>query len=430
MQGEVPEAGTTYAQAFYDIGNSLGVSPFFLACRVYQEQGSAGTSPLISGNYPGYEGYYNYYNIGATGTTTTDVYVNGLKTAQNKGWDTRMKALTGGAQYISQNYILKGQDTLYLQKFDVDASYNGLYSHQYQQNITAPMTEGGKIRTAYSQTNALENPFVFKIPVYNNMPATACPSPDNQDNTATAAALRAFVVRLYEDALGRTSYQDSEIDYWYQALRNGEKTGAEVAYGFFFSTEFQNKGLPDDIFVDVLYKVMFDRQADSGGKSDWLSRLSNGMSREYVYRGFADSQEFANVCGQYGVRQGTISLGRYRDQNEGVTSFVNRLYVKLLERQGDEDGMENWCRVILTRADTAENVAYGFVFSSEFTNRNTSNEEFVKIMYQTFLNREYDQTGLEDWVGQLNAGVSREQVFRGFAGSVEFHNLMVAYGVE
>ena len=159
------------------------------------------------------------------------------------------------------------------------------------------------------------------------------------------------MVRLYEDALGRTSYQDSEIDYWYQALRNGEKTGAEVAYGFFFSTEFQNKGLPDDIFVDVLYKVMFDRQADSGGKSDWLSKLSNGMSREYVYRGFADSQEFANVCGQYGVRQGTISLGRYRDQNEGVTSFVNRLYVKLLERQGDEDGKEDWGRVILTRAD-------------------------------------------------------------------------------
>lgn len=28
MQGEVPGAGTTYAQAFYDIGNSLGVSRF------------------------------------------------------------------------------------------------------------------------------------------------------------------------------------------------------------------------------------------------------------------------------------------------------------------------------------------------------------------------------------------------------------------
>lgn len=431
MQGEVPGEGITYAQAFYNIGNSIGVSPFHLACRVYQEQGSAGTSPLISGNYVGYEGYYNYYNIGASGATTTDVYVNGLTTARNNGWDTRVKSLTGGAQFISRNYILKGQDTLYLQKFDVDASYNGLYSHQYQQNISAPMSEGTQIRNAYNQANALSNPFVFKIPVYNNMPASACASPDSQSNDTTASAgIRSFVERLYGDALGRTSYQESEIDYWYSALRNGEKTGAEVAQGFFFSDEFKNKNLSDVAFVDLLYRVMFDRQADEGGKTNWLSKLSAGMSREYVYHGFAESQEFANVCGQYGVIRGTVSLGRYRDQNEGVTSFVNRLYVKLLDRQGEDAGIEDWCRIILTQENTAKNVAHGFVFSQEFLNRNTSNEEFVKIMYQTFLNREYDQLGLEDWLGQLDAGGNREQVFEGFADSAEFHNLMQAYGVE
>lgn len=431
MQGEVPGEGITYAQAFYDIGNSLGVSPFHLACRVYQEQGSAGTSPLISGNYAGYEGYFNYYNIGASGATTTDVYVNGLTTARNNGWDTRLKSLTGGAQFISKNYILKGQDTLYLQKFDVDASYNGLYSHQYQQNITAPMSEGAKIRQAYIQANALDNPFVFKIPVYNNMPTSACTSPDNQSNDMTVSAgVRSFVERLYGEALGRTSYQESEIDYWYSALYNREKTGAEVAQGFFFSDEFKNRNLPDEAYVDLLYRVMFDRQADEGGKINWLTKLSAGMSREYVYHGFAESQEFANVCGQYGVIQGTVSLGKYRDQNEGVTSFVNRLYVKLLDRQGEDAGIEDWCRVILTKENTAGNVAHGFVFSQEFMNRNTSNEEFVKIMYRTFLDREYDQPGLEDWVDQLNAGVDREQVFHGFAESAEFHNLMQAYGVE
>lgn len=432
MQGDVPGEGITYAQAFCNIGNNIGVSPFHLASRVYQEQGSAGTSPLISGNYAGYEGYYNYYNIGATGATTTDVYVNGLTTARNNGWDTRLKSLAGGAEYISRNYILKGQDTLYLQKFDVDDSYYGLYSHQYQQNITAPMTEGAKVRQAYSQANALDNPFVFKIPVYNHMPAAACPSPDNQqsDNTVVDEGIRSFVVRLYEDALGRTSYQESEIDYWYNALRNGEKTGAEVAQGFFFSEEFQNRNLSDERYIETLYRVMFDREPDAGGESNWLSKLSAGMSREYVYHGFANSQEFANVCGQYGVIQGSVSLGRYRDQNEGVTSFVNRLYVKLLDRQGEDEGIENWCRIILTKENSAADVAHGFVFSQEFLNRNISNEEFVKIMYRTFLDREYDQVGLEDWVGQLNAGTGREQVFHGFAESAEFHNLMNEYGVE
>ena len=217
-------------------------------------QGSAGTSPLISGNYPGYEGYYNYYNIGATGTTTTDVYVNGLKTAQNKGWDTRMKALTGGAQYISQNYILKGQDTLYLQKFDVDASYNGLYSHQYQQNITAPMTEGREDPDSVQPDQRAGESVCVQNPGIQQYAGNSMPFAGRSDNTATAAALRAFVVRLYEDALGRTSYRDSEIDYWYRGAAQRRENGRRSCTGFFFSDEFKNKNLSNEAYVNLLYR--------------------------------------------------------------------------------------------------------------------------------------------------------------------------------
>ena len=178
MSGAIPGEGKTYAQAFYEIGTILGVSPFHLASRVYQEQGQ-GTSSLISGKYEGYEGYYNYFNVSASGKTDKEVIESGLQYAQLKGWDTRYASLKGGAEILSANYILKGQDTLYLQKFDVDATHNGLYAHQYMQNIMAPYTEAPKIRTAYTATGALENPFVFKIPVYNNMPAAACPLPEN-----------------------------------------------------------------------------------------------------------------------------------------------------------------------------------------------------------------------------------------------------------
>ncbi|MGN1147154.1 MAG: hypothetical protein ACI4TB_01945 [Lachnospiraceae bacterium] len=177
MKGNIAGTSTAYAQAFYDIGRDLQVSPFHLACRVYQEQGAKGTSPLISGTYPGYEGYYNYFNIGASGSTDTAVITSGLQYAKDKGWNTVMLSLSGGAQTISANYILKGQDTLYLQKFDVDGSYNGLYWHQYMQNICAPTSEGSNIRKLYENTGALDNTFVFKIPVYNNMPESACTLP-------------------------------------------------------------------------------------------------------------------------------------------------------------------------------------------------------------------------------------------------------------
>ena len=176
MKGSIPGDSKTYAAAFFDIGSTLKVSPFHLACRVYQEQGK-GQSALISGTYSGYEGYYNYYNIKASGSSNKAIIENGLTYAKQQGWNSRYKSLQGGAKILSQNYILKGQDTLYLQKYDVDNSYNGLYAHQYMQNIMAPYTESSMVKSAYQSTGAINNSFVFKIPVYMNMPSAACAKP-------------------------------------------------------------------------------------------------------------------------------------------------------------------------------------------------------------------------------------------------------------
>lgn len=164
------DEGLTYVQAFRDIGEYLGVSPVHLAARVKQEQGIYGSSELISGTYPGYEGYYNYYNIQATGVTHEQIVKNGLTEAMAEGWNNRYSALLGGSQKLAQRYILRGQDTLYLQKFDVDGSYDGLYWHQYMQNVCAPSNEGYSTKTAYEKAGMLDEAFVFKIPVYANMP--------------------------------------------------------------------------------------------------------------------------------------------------------------------------------------------------------------------------------------------------------------------
>ena len=169
MSGLIPGDTRTYAQAFMTLGANNGISPYHLAGRVRQEHGTNG-SALISGAYPGYEGLYNYFNIGASGQTTTQVIVNGLTRARNEGWTTRYRSLEGGSAFIGNSYIKRGQDTLYLQKFNVS---NGVYSHQYMQNIQAPRSEA--ITTFNSYRNSLDNAFVFKIPVYNGMPDKAVP---------------------------------------------------------------------------------------------------------------------------------------------------------------------------------------------------------------------------------------------------------------
>ena len=180
MASTIPGDSQTYAQAFAAIGEKTGVSPFHLASRVLQEQGK-GTSQLISGKYSGYEGYYNYFNVGASGKTDKAVIESGLQKAKELGWDTRYKSLSGGASLIGANYILKGQDTLYLEKFNVSNGKHANFTHQYMQNIQAPASEAANIRKAYNNAGALENSFVFKIPVYNNMPASACTKPNTTD---------------------------------------------------------------------------------------------------------------------------------------------------------------------------------------------------------------------------------------------------------
>ena len=158
-----------YANAFMTIGKEVGVSPYHLASRVRQEQGVNGTSALISGTYPGYEGYFNYFNHGAYGTPTSVLIERGLTYAKNKGWNSRYKSLLGGSEIIAEKYIGVGQDTLYFQKFDV-IEQGGLYNHQYMQNIEAAISESKGVSKAYEDKSQA---FVFRIPVYNNMPESA-----------------------------------------------------------------------------------------------------------------------------------------------------------------------------------------------------------------------------------------------------------------
>ncbi len=199
----------TYSQAFMKIGKSLKVSPYFLASRVRQEQGSKGDSPLISGTYPGFEGYYNYFNRRASGVGE-EVYRRGLEEAKANGWNTRYKALKGGAKSTASDFIFKGQDTLYLQKFDVDASYDGLYWHQYMQNLLAADNEGKTVQQSYRDMGILNKAFVFKIPVYNNMPATPCPKPEEHLSRPSLTAQKngyASVTLSWNETAAAEGYQ-------------------------------------------------------------------------------------------------------------------------------------------------------------------------------------------------------------------------------
>ena len=238
-----------------------------------------------------------------------------------------------------------------------------------------------------------------------------------------------FVQRLYQICLNREGEAAGILD-WVNRLTSQRENGGEVAAGFLFSDEFKNRNLDDESYIDILYRVFLGREADAAGKAYWQEKLQNGMSRLYVMNGFSASAEFTEICRACGFEPGTVPSDQMRDVNEGVTAFVARMYEKALGREYDINGLNDWCGRILRRDFTPYRVATeGFFHSQEFANRRTSNQEFVKILYRTFLDREYEEDGYRYWVSRLNAGESRDSVIAGFSNSREFANLMAKYGL-
>ena len=178
-----------YASILLEAGLEADISPYFLTSRIIQEMGRNGESLLAFGTLPEHEGFYNFYNIGSTPNpdVKNGALINGAKYAQ-WGSDSSEKTITeeesalllpwtspdlairGGALWIAKSYIDIGQNTLYFQKFDVISNEDGLFKHQYAQNIQMAYSESDRYYRAYLSQNMINEPFLFAIPIYEDMP--------------------------------------------------------------------------------------------------------------------------------------------------------------------------------------------------------------------------------------------------------------------
>ncbi len=167
-----------------ELGKKWNLNPYHLAARLCQEQGREG-NPLLwgtAGDYlkeEGKNGYYNPFNISASGKGEREIYRSGAVYAQKNGWDSPEKALEGGVKKIATEYVDTFQNTLYLQKWNVDPrSENEKGSRnfwaQFMQNIGGAKTEGEMLAKALCDN---KEKMTFLIPFYENMPSDPCPDP-------------------------------------------------------------------------------------------------------------------------------------------------------------------------------------------------------------------------------------------------------------
>lgn len=196
----------TFIDYFMKAGEKYGVSPAHLAVRAKQEGMTDENYSAVSGiattnggsTYRGYslDGYYNFFNINAYQDNYTNSSVTrglayaailtlGADNSYGKPWNTRKKAIYGGAQFLGQDYVSVGQYTTYFQKFDISPTSQSSYTHQYMSNIIAPASESLSTYESRTSANLMNTSFVFSIPVYSDLSEsfTTHPIIGNNDNS-------------------------------------------------------------------------------------------------------------------------------------------------------------------------------------------------------------------------------------------------------
>ena len=124
---------------------------------------------------------------------------------------------------------------------------------------------------------------------------------------------------------------------------------------------------------------------------------------------------------------GTTSVS---DPKKQISDFVKRLYKYVLNREAETDGLNYWTDELYSFRQSGAEVAQGFIFSKEFIDRKTTDEEFVTILYNTFFGREPDTDGFNFWVNSLKNGTNdRYGVARGFIFSQEWADTCAEYGI-
>jgi len=221
------------------------------------------------------------------------------------------------------------------------------------------------------------------------------------------------VTRLYYAATAAAA-DPYGLNFWIDAIAGG--TSFRAMATTLNANEFTARygTLTDAQFVTQMYQNVLGRTPGGAEVTGWTNAMAGGMGRADVMLGFAES-------GEAKARISAIHSAGIWDQ-DGPAASIARLYQATLDRRPDEAGLAGW-RAEFENGKSLLDITPGFLNSIEFVQLygNTTNTQFVTLLYNNVLDRAPDAPGLNGWLSQLDSGaLTRAQVVLGFSESLEF----------
>ena len=202
-----------------------------------------------------------------------------------------------------------------------------------------------------------------------------------------------FVKRAYSLILGRTADETGLRD-WVGKISSGKISASQMVRGFILSDEYRGKNTTSDEYVEMLYNVILSRTSDPTGKQGWVELIDRKhVTRDYVLKGFVDSDEFSSLCAKYGVNKGTIDLSDPRDWNPDVNVFTVNAYMAVNQAMPSDKEIGYWA------GEFAKGRAGKVLLESLFNTpgfKKLSSEEQIRRIYAACLGRKPSDTEVSE----------------------------------
>ena len=280
----------------------------------------------LYGNYSVY-GYYNYYNIGAyNNSISKNPQLNGIAFAcgeacgflntYGRPWDTRQKAIYGGAEFLAGEYIAKGQNTMYFEKFNTSPySSASPYTHQYMTNVLSPSSESESSYESYLDMNFMDMAFTFDIPVYLDMPEMiSLPSVASAINSLDSIRIDNVLINGFDkDILEYNFYVSKDTNLVNIEVDKTDSKSVVVGTG---EIEITQQELTHEIIVTSesglkkVYKINIIKVEDARSVEEIISGLSvktNGNIMYYISPGTQINTLIQNILKQASASTITIT---------------------------------------------------------------------------------------------------------------------------
>lgn len=322
-----------YLEIFKAAASQQGINVVQLVARSNQEGNnkvgygpSSGTYTTTYGTtYNGMtlDGFYNFYNIGAYNANGLSPQPRGLAYAAGyldgasfgRPWDTPEKAIHGGADFIANSYIRRGQDTNYYQSINVASYATGTkFAHYYMSNIFAPEAEGKTMMNTYKNSGELELPFIFTIPVYKDMDNNYQPINKNSNNKLSSITINDKLINGFDRDV---------VEYQYNAVTEAQTIKVEAATE---AATSKVEGLGEYTFVNGEVSIKLVVTAEDESKREYTILVKQVLPEHSVSINDIVSKMAVRISNQnmYGISPGTLvsELTATVQKNGGVAEVT------------------------------------------------------------------------------------------------------------